>query len=169
MKRAAVLLSALLLLLPAARAQPSPVTRIQLIRALWVWGGSVPYDAAGPFSDVTQEDDGATAVAWAYDLGILLGTGGGRCSPYRPVTREETAVLLRRYAARLGRDTFLPDGVAACNDYEGISPGADDSLYWAADTGLIDWSSGGRLDPGGTLTPDALENILIRFSGLSCP
>lgn len=93
----------------------------------------------------------------------------GRCSPYRPVTREETAVLLRRYAARLGRDTFLPDGVAACNDYEGISPWADDSLYWAADTGLIDWSSGGRLDPGGTLTPDALENILIRFSGLSCP
>lgn len=145
MKRAAVLLSALLLLLPAARAQPSPVTRIQLIRALWVWGGSVPYDAAGPFSDVTQEDDGATAVAWAYDLGILLGTGGGRCSPYRPVTREETAVLLRRYAARLGRDTFLPDGVAACNDYEGISPWADDSLYWAADTGLIDWSSGGPL------------------------
>ena len=70
MKRAAVLLSALLLLLPAARAQPSPVTRIQLICALWVWGGSVPYDAAGPFSDVTQEDDGATAVAWAYDLGI---------------------------------------------------------------------------------------------------
>ena len=87
---------------------------------------------------------GATAVAWAYDLGIVRGTGGTLFVPDRPITREEAAVLLRRYAVHLGRDTFLPSGVAACNDFEGISPWADDSLYWAAGIGLLAWGADGR-------------------------
>ena len=119
----------LTLLLPAAAAAQSPVTRVQFVAALWTCSGAVPYDANGPFSDVNPNSPGATAVAWAYDLGIVRGTGGTLFVPDRPITREEAAVLLRRYAVHLGRDTFLPSGVAACNDFEGISPWADDSLY----------------------------------------
>ena len=118
----------LTLLLPAAAAAQSPVTRAQFVAALWTCSGAVPYDANGPFSDVNPNSPGATAVAWAYDLGIVRGTGGTLFVPDRPITREEAAVLLRRYAAHLGRDTFLPSGVAACNDFEGISPWADDLL-----------------------------------------
>ena len=92
--------------------------------------------------------DGATAAAWCREAGLLLGTGDGRFSPDRPLTREELAVALRRYARILGRDTFLPAGVAECNDYADISPWADDSLYWACDAGVLSWSEGGRLDPG---------------------
>ena len=106
---------------------------------------------------------GATAVAWAYDLGIVRGTGGTLFVPDRPITREEAAVLLRRYAAHLGRDTFLPSGVAACNDFEGISPWADDSLYWAAGIGLLAWGADGRPEPQGTLSPEELEQALARF------
>ena len=80
-----------------------------------------------------------------------------------PVTREEAAMFLRRYAAHLGRDTFLPGGAAACNDFEDISPWADDSLYWATAVGLLEWSEGGRLDPQGVLSADELERTLSRF------
>ncbi|UQT48371.1 S-layer homology domain-containing protein [Flavonifractor plautii] len=38
----------------------------------------------------------------------MRGTGGTLFVPDRPITREEAAVLLRRYAAHLGRDTFCP-------------------------------------------------------------
>ncbi len=69
----------------------------------------------------------------------------------------------RRYAAHLGRDTFLPSGVAACNDFEGISPWADDSLYWAAGIGLLAWGADGRPEPQGTLSPEELEQALARF------
>ena len=102
----------LTLLLPAAAAAQSPVTRVQFVAALWTCSGAVPYDANGPFSDVNPNSPGATAVAWAYDLGIVRGTGGTLFVPDRPITREEAAVLLRRYAVHLGRDTFLPSGVA---------------------------------------------------------
>lgn len=166
MRRFAALFLSLLLLAPAAATAEAPVTRAGFVCALWEGAGGVPYDANGPFSDLPRDSDGATAVAWAWSLGLVQGTGGGRFSPSRPITREEAAVLLRRYAAYLGRDTALPSALAACNDYEGVSPWADNSLYWATDCGLLAWSPGGLLDPGGVLSSGQLDGILARFFDL---
>ena len=165
MRISAALLLLFLLLFPRARAAAAPaaVTRGEFVVLLWESAGAVPGDAAQGFSDVLKDDDCSTAVGWAAERRLVLGTGGGRFEPDRPITREEAAVLLRRWAALQGRDTFLTDGVAACNDYADISPWADDSLYWATDTGLLEWSPGGRLDPGGTLTPSEAAGIFHRF------
>ena len=165
MRISAALLLLFLLLFPRARAAalPAAVTRGEFVILLWESAGAVPGDAAQGFSDVGKDDDCSTAVGWAAEHRLVLGTGGGRFEPDRPITREEAAVLLRRWAALQGRDTFLPDGVAACNDYADTSPWADDSLYWATDTGLLEWSPGGRLDPAGTLTPDQAADIFYRF------
>ena len=54
---------------PCGGSAQSPVTRVQFVAALWTCSGAVPYDANGPFSDVNPNSPGATAVAWAYDLG----------------------------------------------------------------------------------------------------
>ena len=51
----------LTLLLPAAAAAQSPVTRVQFVAALWTCSGAVPYDANGPFSDVNPNSPGALA------------------------------------------------------------------------------------------------------------
>ena len=165
MRISAALLLLFLLLFPRARAAalPAAVTRGEFVVLLWESAGAVPGDAAQGFSDVLKDDDCSTAVGWAAERRLVLGTGGGRFEPDRPITREEAAVLLRRWAALQGRDTFLPVGAAACNDYADISPWADDSLYWATDTGLLEWSPGGRLDPGGTLTPSEATDIFHRF------
>lgn len=163
MRIPAALLLVLALALPKAGVPP-PVTRGGFVVLLWESAGAVPYQAGTDFSDVERDADCATAVGWALGLELVRGTGGGRFEPQRPITREETAVLLRRWSALLGRDTFLPDGVAECNDYADISPWADDSLYWATDTGLMDWSPGGRLDPEGTLTEESVRAILHRLA-----
>ena len=97
----------LTLLLPAAAAAQSPVTRVQFVAALWTCSGAVPYDANGPFSDVNPNSPGATAVAWAYDLGIVRGTGGtlfvprGGRRPAPPLRRPPGAGHLS--AQRSGR------------------------------------------------------------------
>ena len=165
MRIPAALLLLLLLLFPKVRAAAGEgtVTRGNFVVLLWESAGAVPYDAATTFTDVPRDHACAQALGWAAARDLVRGVGGGRFEPDRPITREETAVLLRRWAALQGRDTYLPDGAAGCTDYADSSPWADDALYWAAGTGLMEWSPGGRLDPGGTLTPGQASGILHRF------
>ena len=146
----------------ALARQEDPVSRAGFVCLLWAYAGMPGTAAPFSFDDVEQNAACAEAVGWGCELSILRGTGGGCFSPDRPMTREEAAVILRRYAAASGGDTFLPDGVAACNDYEGISPWADDSLYWATNRGILPWSPGGLLDPLGFVSPSQAEEAIAR-------
>ena len=76
-------------------------TRAQLVQVLYHLAGDP--DMTGvttPFTDLTS-DWYQAAVAWAYETGVVDGTSPTTFSPSRPVTREQAAVLLMRYAARL--------------------------------------------------------------------
>lgn len=164
----AFVLTALLLFAPAlgvsADEPVAPaVTRAQFVQTLWEHWGGVPYWDTGVFSDVGHGEPYTAAVCWAHDMGLALGVGGGKFDPHRPITREEAAVLLRRAAKHIGRDTEDFFNTAECNDYEGISPWADDSLYWATATGLIDWAEGGLRAPTGTISPEEAAAIFNRF------
>lgn len=125
------------------QGKPAPgslVTRGDVLLLLWQSAGAVPYDVtAHPFSDLEGRDDLRQAAGWAYGLGLVKGVGDGLFAPDRTMTREEFATLLRRSDAFWGRDVWLPDGAALCNDYADISPWADDSLYWACIMGRMDW------------------------------
>lgn len=143
------------------------VTRGAFVTALWQDGGAVAFDAVTPFSDLPVDHHCATAVGWAWSQGLVQGVGDSRFAPDRAITREEAAVMLRRWAILLGYDAFLPDGVAACNDYADISPWADDSLYWATDAGILDWSPGGRLNPAGSLTEEEVSAALTRLADVA--
>ncbi len=136
------LLLCLALLPPSALASDCPISRGSFLILLWRSWGGVPYDkTAHPFTDLL-DDSKAQAAAWAYDRGLVKGVGNGLFAPDRPLTREECAALLRRNDALLGRDTFLPDGASSCNEYQDISPWADDSLYWACITDRMPWQDG---------------------------
>mgnify|MGYP000780219757 CR=1 FL=1 len=76
-------------------------TRAQLVQVLYNFVGQP--DVTGvttPFTD-TPADWYQAAIAWAYETGVVDGTSPTTFSPGRPVTREQAAVLLMRYAARL--------------------------------------------------------------------
>lgn len=164
MTRAAFALLSLLFVGSAVpAAQSPPVTRGEFVSALWAQWGAVPYEDTRIFYDVPHNAPETTAVCWAADLGLTKGVGPGRFAPGRPITREEAAVILRRAAEYLGRDTATQTSLAECNDMDGISFWADDSLYWCTDIGLIDWAVGGLMAPQGTITAQELTEILFRF------
>ena len=151
-------------LLTLSLALTSPVTRGDFAILMWRSLGAVPYDVSAlPFADVSPSDPCSQAVCWAYDEALVNGTGQENFSPDRALTREECAALLRRYDARLHRDTFFPESAATCNDGENISPWADDSLYWACSTGRMAWSDN-RLAPAG---PVSCEEAVSYFPELS--
>lgn len=162
------ILACALVLTPAQATQSPDITRSDFATALWQALGAIPCEVSHPFSDLCAQEN-ITAISWCYQEGLMVGTGSDQFSPSALITREEVAVLLRRTALWLGCPTefiYAPLGLSLCNDNEGISPWADDSLYWTCTTGLMDWSPGGRLDPLGHVTEDSLADIFQVFFAL---
>lgn len=139
------------------------VTRGQFVQFLWELWGSVPYEDTFYFSDLGHNEPYTSAVCWAHDLGLILGVGKERFEPSRPITREEAALFLRRAYAHIGRNTSSLSNAAECDDYTDAAPWAGDSLYWATELGLVDWSEGGLRDPNGFFTAEAAAALFRRF------
>ena len=163
MKRCIALAVVLFFVSVCAGAADAPASRADFALSLWEACGQVPAEIP-PFTDIGPNESYTEAVGWCFNRELMQGVGDGLFEPDRPITREEAAVVLRRYCAMVGLDTFYPSGVAACNEYEGISSWADDSLYWACGEGWIEWSEGGRLDPLGVLTTTQLSQLMARLS-----
>ena len=84
------------------------MTRAMLAAVLYGMAGQ-PAAAAGStgFADVPDGAWYADAVRWAVQAGIVTGMGDGRFAPDDPVTREQLAVFLYRYAQQAGQDTTV--------------------------------------------------------------
>ena len=120
--------------------------------------------AAGtcPFEDVPADAWYRDAVVWAAQAGIVMGDGSG-FAPDAEITREQIAVMLRRYASYLGMDVT---GTADLSDYPDggeTSLWAKDAVGWAMKTGLMQGKKGGQLDPGGSATRAEVATLLQRL------
>ena len=95
------------------------LTRAMLATILYRMSGET--GGSHPFTDVPANEWYADAVAWAYTAGVVNGTGPTLFSPQEPVTREQTAAMLYRYAAHMGEDTKPQGNLSAFRDAEEIS------------------------------------------------
>ena len=72
------------------------VTRAQMAVFLWRAAGSPSSSGVSEFTDVGSAAYFSDAVAWLVGEGVTAGTGPGRFSPFRVVTRSQMAVFLWR-------------------------------------------------------------------------
>ncbi len=107
-----------------------------------------PAAPAAAFTDVYAGDYYAGPVAWASASGIVNGTSDSLFSPNDPVTREQLAAILYRYARYKGLDVSVRGDLSRFPDASRVSGYAVDALSWAVGAGLISGSDG-LLDPGG--------------------
>lgn len=140
-------------------------TRAQVVAVLArVAGADIDAYKDSGFADVFDSDWHAHAVAWAAENGIIEGYGDGTYfGPDDPVTREQLAVILMRFAAFQGRDVTgradleFPDADSA-NDW------AVDALSWAVSEGLILGNDvTGELNPVDGSARAELVTILMRY------
>ena len=83
-------------------------SRGMIVTILWRMAGSpdMKDEILGyPFQDVDANAYYATAVYWARLNGIADGYGDNTFGPDKPITREQMAVMLYRYAQHKGYDT----------------------------------------------------------------
>ena len=138
-----------------------------LVTVLWRAEGS-PQGATADFRDVPAGIWYAQAVAWASQNGIVNGVGSGKFDPDSPVTRQQIAAILYRYAAYKGYDTAIRGDLSVYPDQGEVAAWAADALSWANAGKLINGttkpgSSAVCLDPNGAATRAQVATILMRF------
>lgn len=142
------------------------VTRGVLAVVLYRFEGEPAVSGDCPFSDVEAGAYCRGAVIWAAGKGIAEGFPDGTFRPDDPVTREQAAVMLCRYAEHLGLDTMQRGDLSSFSDAESIGGYALDATAWAVDAGLMSGMGGGILSPGGWATRAQLAAVLQRFAAL---
>ena len=137
--------------------------RAMLVTILYRLAGSPAVDGGSAFTDVAGGDWYASGVAWASANGIVTGYGDGRFGPNDPITREQMAAILYRYAGFAGQSTTGQADLSGYTDAGQVSPYAAEAMGWAVDRGLITGVSAGTLAPGGSATRAQVATILMRF------
>lgn len=117
----------------------SPITRAQMARVLWNAEG-LPQANGEPivFSDVSDTDWFAPAVAWASSEGIFEGYAGTDLfGPNDVLTREQAAAVLMRWEQLRGFDVSARADLSSFPDANGASDWAVEYLSWAVAADII--------------------------------
>ena len=140
------------------------IFRGQVVTILWRLEGS-PAASGNGFSDVAEGAYYETAVAWATANGIMEGYGDGRFAPDFPITREQLAAVLYRYAQYKGMDVSIGEdtNILDYDDAFDISPYAVSAIQWACGSGVMGGTGLYTLEPQGTATRAQAACMMQRF------
>lgn len=137
-------------------------TRAMLVTILHRLEGT-PAAARSAFSDVPAGAWYAAAVDWAAAHKIVEGMDAATFAPTSPVTREQLAVILYRYANFKGMGTAQKAELSAYSDAASVSAWSADAMAWANAAGLVNGVSKTQLDPQGSAARAQAAAILARF------
>lgn len=148
---------------PAAFRPDDATTRSMIVTALYQMAGA-PAVTGAEFTDVPFDLYCAPAVAWASANGIVNGYPDGTFRPDVPITREQMAAFMYRYARYRGDDVSARVDLSAYVDAGGIAAYAVEGMGWANAMGLVNGTSAATLSPRGTATRAQASVILTRFA-----
>ena len=148
----------------ADRFSPNaPLTRAMIVTILYRMAGSPSVSGSSDFTDVAAGKWFAKAVAWAAANGIVNGYGSGLFGPNDPVTREQLAAILYRYAVYGGMTAVtLEENLGGFADTAQLSAYAIQAMNWAVGQGLIN-GSGSNLVPKAQATRAQVAAIIHRY------
>ncbi len=139
-------------------------TRGMIVTILYrLEGEPSTYGLDNPFTDLTQ-DWYVDAVKWAAANKIVEGYGNGKYGPEDPITREQMATILWRYAKYKGVDVSsgATMNITGYADDETISAYALPAMKWAVAEGIIGGYNG-YLTPADSATRGQVAAILHRY------
>lgn len=140
-------------------------SRSMIATILWRMAGSPVVNYAMDFADVPADQWYAETVRWASSEGIVGGYGNGSFGTGDPITREQFAVMLYRFAQKQGYDVSVGENtnILSYTDVSSVSEYAIPAMQWAVGSGVIT-GMGDTLAPQGETTRAQAAMMLMRFS-----
>ena len=140
------------------------MTRGMFVTALGRLAGINPDSyQTGKFTDVKADAYYAPYVNWAAQTGIVEGVTDTTFAPDTNINREQMAVIMKNYAAKLGYD--LPQTLKAVTfaDNTQISSWAKDAVKSMQQAGILAGKNENKFDPKGTATRAEVATVLRQF------
>ena len=136
----------------------TPTSRAMLATILYRASGSPAVSRSATFTDVAETAYYADAVAWASETGVIYGYGNGLFGSDDPVSREQIATILWRYAGSpaAGESEEYADEST-------ISAYAADAVDWARENSIMSGTGGNYFDPQGNATRAQVAMILYNY------
>ena len=144
-------------------APAQPVTRAMLVTILWRLDGSRYANYAMPFTDVPAQQWYTEAVRWAASEKLVEGVDKTRFDPDAPLSREQLAAILWRFAGYQNKKTASEQNLTQYQDAGSISLYAVPAFRWANETGLLGGTDATHLSPKSGATRAQIAAILMRY------
>lgn len=141
------------------------ITRGQIVTILHRMEGAPAVNYLMEFRDVPAQTWYTEAVRWAASTGITSGTGDGSTfSPDEPITREQLATMLWRYAQFKSMDVSVGDdtNILSYEDAFTIGEYAIAAMQWVCGAGIMR-GSGAQLTPKATASRAQTAQIIMNF------
>ncbi|MBQ5683004.1 MAG: S-layer homology domain-containing protein, partial [Peptococcaceae bacterium] len=147
-------------------APDATFSRAMLVAVLHRMAGEPAANGAYPFADVRDTAWYANPVAWAYQNKLAGGMTETQYAPNAPITREQLAVMLMRFAQYMDYDTADTIRLVHYKDAGSISGYAEGAVKWAVANGILKGRNLNELAPQGTATRAEVAVMLERFVNL---
>lgn len=141
-------------------------SRAMIATILWRMAGSPVVNYAMNYTDVAQGQWCSEAIRWATSEGVVTGYGNGLFGTNDPITREQLATMLWRYAQTEGYDVSIGEdtNILSYTDVADLSEYAIPAMQWAVGAGIINGTGdGSTLSPQGQATRAQAAMMLQRF------
>jgi len=140
------------------------MTRGMFVTVLHRLDGLPATEPTGRFTDVQDASlYYYQAVAWANANKIVEGYADGTFKPNDPITREQMATIMHRFADYKGYDLSAPGSVYdSFPDSGAVSSYAMDAMRWVVSNGIINGSNG-MLLPRETATRAQVAQIIFNY------
>lgn len=147
-------------------APDATTSRSMIATILWRMAGSPVVNYAMDYTDVAQGQWYSEAIRWAASEGIVGGYGNGLFGTNDPITREQFAAMLYRFAQEQGYDVSIGENtnILSYTDVADLSEYAISAMQWAVGAGIINGTGdGSTLSPQGQATRAQAAVMLMRF------
>ena len=138
--------------------------RAQFAVILYRMNGKPQVEYTPKFPDVADGIWYTDAIIWANEAGVITGYENGLFGVNDPITREQMATMMYRYAKGKGYDVSQRAELSRFADAGQIQPFAVEAMQWAVANEIIQGMNETQLAPQGNANRAECAAIIMRFT-----
>ena len=148
---------------PPEFSPSATTTRAMIVTMLYRLSGAGNVSGSQSFTDVAGGSWYEDAVIWASSNNIVFGVGNNKFDPNAPITRQDLAVVIQRYANYAGLTLPVSRDSNSFADENMMGSYAKDAIQALYQSEVINGKLNNVYDPQGKATRGEVATLLMNF------